>query len=95
MRDREHLSPNFQDPIASGSDEKPVLQPKPEKPSYDPSVIPGGVIDVDAVQGTGQLPEQVFTGDFGFSSLGGNFPGPGILGLGGFLGPESKPWWKG
>ncbi|RZC39086.1 transforming growth factor-beta-induced protein ig-h3 [Asbolus verrucosus] len=98
-RDREPLDPSYQDPLQAGSNEKPVLQPKPQKPSYNPSAIPGGVVDVDA--GTGPNFSSGFPeGDFGFSSFGGgHYPGSGsgLFGLGGFLGSlsELKPWWKG
>ncbi|MEJ1821264.1 hypothetical protein, partial [Escherichia coli] len=36
-REREPLGPNYQDPVQAGTDEKPVLQPKPQKPSFNPS----------------------------------------------------------
>ncbi|XP_044266983.1 transforming growth factor-beta-induced protein ig-h3 [Tribolium madens] len=98
-RDREPLSPNYQDPATSGTEEKPVLKPKTQKPSsYNPSVIPGGVVDIDAV-GSPQLPTFP-EADFGFSSFGGGAHSPvggGLFGLGGFFGSvsELKPWWKG
>jgi hypothetical protein len=94
------LGPNYQDPVQAGTDEKPVLQPKPQKPSFNPSAIPGGVVDVDAAPGAAPFPGTFPESDFGFSSFGGGqYPGGGgsLLGLGGFFGSVSdlKPWWKG
>jgi transforming growth factor-beta-induced protein len=99
-REREPLGPNYQDPVQAGTDEKPVLQPKPQKPSFNPSAIPGGVVDVDAAPGAAPFPGSFPESDFGFSSFGGGqYPGGGgsLLGLGGFFGSVSdlKPWWKG
>mgnify|MGYP005984649803 FL=1 len=100
-RDREPLGPNYEDPIQSGTDEKPILQPKPQKPSYNPSVIPGGVVDVEAGVGPSPFPSGFpAPPEFSFSSFGGGqYPGGGggLLGLGGFFGSlsEAKPWWKG
>ncbi|KAL3283366.1 hypothetical protein HHI36_006514 [Cryptolaemus montrouzieri] len=107
-RDREPLSPDYKEP--TGQKEKPVLHPKPQKPSYDPSLIPGGVIEIPA-NGFPSLfgdPFHVPSGnerpgtglfefgndDLGFPSISSHRPG-GLFG--GFFSSigENKPWWKG
>ncbi|KAF2893756.1 hypothetical protein ILUMI_12419 [Ignelater luminosus] len=95
-RDREPLAPDYTDPGSRPKDEK--HKPAPQPPSYNPSALPGGVVDVDASGfGFPQIPDT-----FGFTSTfsnrrpdGSDFFGLG--GLGGFFGPiaERKPWWKG
>lgn len=105
-RDREELAPDYRDPVARPSDEKPVVQLKPTTTTTTTAkpfnaALPGGVVDVDA-GGFGAFP----TGG-GFSSFPGlqsnfgfgfnNRPG-GLFGLGGFFGSsvgELQPWWKG
>lgn len=57
-RDREELAPDYKDPDSSATEEKPILQPKPQQNETDEnknekpqqgldSIIPGGVVDVD------------------------------------------------
>lgn len=93
-KDREPLAPDYKDPIPGASEDKPSVEKKPN--GFDPSVLPGGVIDVDA-GGSGLPSAFPNVHNFGFSSsFGGN--GGGLFGLGGFFGgalPEIKPWWKG
>lgn len=89
-RDREPLSP---DSIEINTKHKKNENPHDGVPSYDSTILPGGVIDVDADSfGFPELPST-----FGFSSTFGNRPGNGLFGLGGFFGQaaEPKPWWKG
>lgn len=96
-RDREELSPDFKDPDPSATEEKPILQPKPQqtttekpeqgKPQEGTTVtaLPGGVIDVDA-NGFG----SPFSADIDFGL------GAKPFGFGDFLsGFNRNQWWKG
>lgn len=106
-RDREPLSPNYKDPVAKPSDEKPIIQLKPTSTSTTttpkPSIggFPGGIIDVDASGGFGGFPSGGAFAGPGFPDISPDFglglrPG-GLLGFGGLFGTtgQLKPWWKG
>lgn len=105
-RDREPLSPNYQDPIANPSDEKPIIQLKPVSTSTTTtpkpaSGFPGGIIDVDASGGFGGFPSGGGFAGPSFPEISPDFglgfrPG-GLLGFGGLFGTggQMKPWWKG
>ncbi|XP_018571174.1 transforming growth factor-beta-induced protein ig-h3 [Anoplophora glabripennis] len=97
-KDREPLSPDYKDPVTSSSDQKPVLQPKPNNPSTTTKspvnpVIPGGVIDVDANGGFPTLTSS-FGPEFDFSSSFGLNSKP--FGIGDLFGGFARSqWWKG
>ncbi|CAG9825393.1 unnamed protein product [Phaedon cochleariae] len=92
-RDREPLGPDYKDPIASSSEQKPLLQPNPKpaggsQPPKAPSeVLPGGVIEVEAGDGVGvEDPFGIFRPSFDFKPLGFGDLFPGL---------NSNQWWKG
>lgn len=104
-RDREPLSPDYKDPT-----ERKNENPAPSKPSFEESLIPGGVIDIPA----GGFPplfgdpfrvpnanERPVGGIFDFDSdelglSGFNSQNPGGI-FGSFFSSfgELRPWWKG
>lgn len=99
-RDREELGPDYKDPDPSATEEKPVLQVKPqgnsteepsksdeEKPqeSTPETVLPSGVIDVDT-NGFGSPFSTDF--DFGLNTK--------PFGFGDLLASFNRnQWWKG
>ncbi|KAF5277770.1 hypothetical protein FQR65_LT03750 [Abscondita terminalis] len=96
--EREPLGPDYKDPIKP-KDELPKPKPAPptKRPTFDSSVIPDGVVDVDASgfefpQNFPEIPDT-----FGFTSTFGNGNPDNFFGLGGIFGPfaEPKRWWKG
>ncbi|KAK5646943.1 hypothetical protein RI129_005407 [Pyrocoelia pectoralis] len=93
--DREQLGPDYKDPVKP-KDEPNKSSPS-NNPSFDSSLIPGGIVEVDA-GGVG-LPDSFpdFPDTFGFSSSFGNRNPDNFFGLGGFFRPfaEQKRWWKG
>lgn len=104
-RDREPLAPDYKEPSANPTDEKPVIQLKPSSTSTTtakPSTnFPGGIIDVDATGGFGGFPSGGAFGGSAFPEIPPDFglgfkPG-GLLGFGGLFGTggQLKPWWKG
>ncbi|XP_044753028.1 transforming growth factor-beta-induced protein ig-h3 [Coccinella septempunctata] len=107
-RDREPLSPDYKDP-SQRKNEKPVVPSQPNKPSFDESLIPGGVIDIPAggfppifgdpfrIPTLNERPGGIF--DFDSDELG--LPGFNGQNPGGLFGNffsslgEVRPWWKG
>lgn len=94
---REPLSPDYKDP-------KKLSRGPPSKPSFDDGVLPGGVLDVDAVDGFANpagIPGLGSDFGFGIGSHGGLPRRPnsgGLFGFGSFFGPsmgDYQPWWKG
>lgn len=109
-KDREPLGPDYRDPVAAGSEDKPVVTDgsktnkdtpvlNPKKENQGPKhpinpILPGGVIDVQA----GSFPSfsSPFGPEFDFPALPGlEKPGSGF-GFGGLFGiGDGQRWWKG
>lgn len=108
--DREPLAPDYKDPSPSGTEDKPVVKVSPEsqdKPVLNPkkenqgpkhpvhTIIPGGVIDVDANGGFPSFSSPLGP-EFDFPAFPGLERPAGGFGFGGLFGiDDGKQWWKG